>query len=68
MILSPITEAIAEIRQRGMAGTGEQIVVVAGMPFGSASVRSGGCGLAEQPFGAGMSGRLTINSKQQVMK
>jgi len=31
---SAITEAIAEIRQRGMAGTGEQIVVVAGMPFG----------------------------------
>ena len=31
---SAITEAIAEIRKRGMAGTGEQVVVVAGMPFG----------------------------------
>jgi pyruvate kinase len=31
---SAITEAIAEIRKRGMAGTGQQVVVVAGMPFG----------------------------------
>lgn len=33
---SAITEAVNEIRQRGIAGTGEQIVVVAGMPFGIA--------------------------------
>ncbi|MFZ9135659.1 MAG: pyruvate kinase, partial [Candidatus Puniceispirillaceae bacterium] len=31
---SAITEAITEIRRRGMAGTGQQVVVVAGMPFG----------------------------------
>ena len=31
---SAITEAIAEIRSRGMASTGQQVVVVAGMPFG----------------------------------
>jgi pyruvate kinase len=31
---SAITEAIAEIRSRGMANTGQQVVVVAGMPFG----------------------------------
>ena len=35
MILSlAITEAIFEIRKRGMAGTGQQVVIVAGMPFG----------------------------------
>ncbi len=31
---SAITEAIFEIRKRGMAGTGQQVVIVAGMPFG----------------------------------
>ena len=31
---SAITEAICEIRKRGMAGTGQQVVIVAGMPFG----------------------------------
>ena len=31
---SAITEAIAEIRSRGMASTGQQVVIVAGMPFG----------------------------------
>ena len=33
---SAIKEATDAIRRRGMAGTGEQIVVVAGMPFGIA--------------------------------
>jgi len=31
-----IGEGIAELRQRGMAGTADQVVVVAGMPFGIA--------------------------------
>ena len=31
---SAITEAIFEIRKRGMAGAGQQVVIVAGMPFG----------------------------------
>ena len=31
---SAITEAIFEIRKRGMASTGQQVVIVAGMPFG----------------------------------
>ena len=31
---SAITEAIFEIRKRGMAGTGQQVVIIAGMPFG----------------------------------
>ena len=31
---SAITEAIFEIRKRSMAGTGQQVVIVAGMPFG----------------------------------
>ena len=31
---SAITEAIFEIRKRRMAGTGQQVVIVAGMPFG----------------------------------
>ena len=31
---SAITEAIFEIRKRGMADTGQQVVIVAGMPFG----------------------------------
>ncbi len=31
---SAIIEAIFEIRKRGMAGTGHQVVIVAGMPFG----------------------------------
>jgi len=31
---SAITEAVAEIRKLGLADNGDQIVVVAGMPFG----------------------------------
>ena len=31
---SAINEAIFEIRKRGMAGTGQQVVIVAGMPIG----------------------------------
>lgn len=31
---SAITEAVIEIRKRGMAATGQQVVIVAGMPFG----------------------------------